>query len=144
MMKRRTALTGTAALALAAGLPLSALAQKKIVLGFASSQIPEHKRWMTIASEQTKERPDGTSGPRALWSHRYRLTTVFSTNKKGSWFKYHVAFDGPNAEAARYEESDPVQIEAREFRALLASGTAKADFSTAADQETEVESEFAM
>ena len=35
MMNRRKALTGTAAIALALGLPASALAQKKIVLGFS-------------------------------------------------------------------------------------------------------------
>jgi delta 1-pyrroline-5-carboxylate dehydrogenase len=38
MMNRRNALTGTAALALAAGLPLSALAQKKLVLGFSTDR----------------------------------------------------------------------------------------------------------
>src|SRR3954469_5564906 len=53
MMKRRTALTGTAALALAAGLPLSALAQKKIVLGF--SQIGAESEWRTANSESIKQ-----------------------------------------------------------------------------------------
>jgi simple sugar transport system substrate-binding protein len=52
-MKRRTALTGTAALALAAGLPLSALAQKKIVLGF--SQIGAESEWRTANSESIKQ-----------------------------------------------------------------------------------------
>lgn len=53
MMKRRTALTGTAALALAAGFPLSALAQKKIVLGF--SQIGAESEWRTANSESIKQ-----------------------------------------------------------------------------------------
>ena len=53
MMKRRTALTGTAALALAAGLPLSALAQKKIVLGF--SQIGAESEWRTANTESIKQ-----------------------------------------------------------------------------------------
>jgi simple sugar transport system substrate-binding protein len=53
MMKRRTALTGTAALALAAGCPLSALAQKKVVLGF--SQIGAESEWRTANSESIKQ-----------------------------------------------------------------------------------------
>jgi ABC-type sugar transport system substrate-binding protein len=53
MMNRRNALTGTAALALAAGLPLSALAQKKIVLGF--SQIGAESEWRTANTESIKQ-----------------------------------------------------------------------------------------
>src|SRR3982751_2877462 len=52
MMKRRTALTGTTALALAAAFPLSVLAQKKIVLGF--SQIGAESEWRTANSESIK------------------------------------------------------------------------------------------
>ncbi|MFC5497317.1 ABC transporter substrate-binding protein [Caenimonas terrae] len=52
-MKRRTALTGTAALALAASLPLPALAQKKIVLGF--SQIGAESEWRTANTESIKQ-----------------------------------------------------------------------------------------
>lgn len=119
--------------------------RKKVVLGFSSSQIAEFRRWMTNASEQTKEAPDGTKRPRALWSHKYRLTTVFNQNKKGSWYKYHSAFDGVNAEAARYTETDPAMADAKAFRALLVAGTAQADFATAS-QETvgATESEFDM
>src|SRR3982751_3289533 len=53
MMKRRTALTGTTALALAAAWPLSALAQKKIVLGF--SQIGAESEWRTANTESIKQ-----------------------------------------------------------------------------------------
>lgn len=53
MMNRRNALTGTAALALAASLPLSALAQKKIVLGF--SQIGAESEWRTANTESIKQ-----------------------------------------------------------------------------------------
>jgi simple sugar transport system substrate-binding protein len=53
MMNRRNALTSTAALAMAAGLPLSALAQKKIVLGF--SQIGAESEWRTANTESIKQ-----------------------------------------------------------------------------------------
>jgi ABC-type sugar transport system substrate-binding protein len=49
---RRTAVTRLAAAALAAGLPLSALAQKKIVLGFA--QIGAESEWRTANTESIK------------------------------------------------------------------------------------------
>lgn len=52
-LRRRTALTGTAALALAAGLPLQAFAQKKIVLGF--SQIGAESEWRTANTESIKQ-----------------------------------------------------------------------------------------
>jgi len=53
MMRRRTALTGSAALALAAGLPLAAFGQKKIVLGF--SQIGAESEWRTANTESIKQ-----------------------------------------------------------------------------------------
>lgn len=53
MNRRRAALSGTAFLALAAGLPLSAFAQKKIVLGF--SQIGAESEWRTANTESIKQ-----------------------------------------------------------------------------------------
>ena len=53
MIDRRAALSGTAFLALAAGLPLSAFAQKKIVLGF--SQIGAESEWRTANTESIKQ-----------------------------------------------------------------------------------------
>jgi ABC-type sugar transport system substrate-binding protein len=51
-IRRRTALQGSAALALAAALPLSAFAQKKIVLGF--SQIGAESEWRTANTDSIK------------------------------------------------------------------------------------------
>lgn len=53
MINRRHALAGTSALALAAGLPLPAFAQKKIVLGF--SQIGAESEWRTANTESIKQ-----------------------------------------------------------------------------------------
>src|SRR3954466_13402901 len=52
MIRRRAALTGTAVLALAAGMPLAAFGQKKIVLGF--SQIGAESEWRTANTESIK------------------------------------------------------------------------------------------
>lgn len=52
-IRRRTALTGTAAFALATGLPLAAFGQKKIVLGF--SQIGAESEWRTANTESIKQ-----------------------------------------------------------------------------------------
>jgi ABC-type sugar transport system substrate-binding protein len=51
--RRRAALSGAAALALAAGMPLNAFAQKKIVLGF--SQIGAESEWRTANTESIKQ-----------------------------------------------------------------------------------------
>lgn len=53
MINRRHALAGTSALALAAGLPLPAFGQKKIVLGF--SQIGAESEWRTANTESIKQ-----------------------------------------------------------------------------------------
>src|SRR3954462_4051995 len=53
MIRRRAALTGTAVLALAAGMPLAAFGQKKIVLGF--SQIGAESEWRTANTESIKQ-----------------------------------------------------------------------------------------
>src|SRR3954471_2048408 len=53
MIRRRAALTGTAVLALAAGTPLAAFGQKKIVLGF--SQIGAESEWRTANTESIKQ-----------------------------------------------------------------------------------------
>jgi len=50
--RRRAALSGTAFLALAAGMPLAAFGQKKIVLGF--SQIGAESEWRTANTESIK------------------------------------------------------------------------------------------
>src|SRR4051812_28927981 len=53
MIRRRAALTGTAVLALAAGMPLAAFGQKKVVLGF--SQIGAESEWRTANTESIKQ-----------------------------------------------------------------------------------------
>src|SRR3954471_22365620 len=53
MIRRRAALSGSALLALAAGMPLAAFGQKKIVLGF--SQIGAESEWRTANTESIKQ-----------------------------------------------------------------------------------------
>jgi simple sugar transport system substrate-binding protein len=53
MNRRRAALSGTAVLAMAAGMPLAAFGQKKIVLGF--SQIGAESEWRTANTESIKQ-----------------------------------------------------------------------------------------
>ena len=52
-VQRRTLLATAAAAALAGGLPLAALAQKKIVLGF--SQVGAESEWRTANTESIKQ-----------------------------------------------------------------------------------------
>jgi hypothetical protein len=117
-----------------------------VVLGFSSTQIGAYQAWMTIAMSQTKQLPDGTEAPRPLWSHKYKLTTVFNSNKKGTWFKMHIGFDGETAEDARLGEDEPLSKAAKEFRELVTSGAAQADFSSAQQEHDagEADAGFAM
>jgi hypothetical protein len=109
--------------------------RQPIVMGFASSQIGAYQAWMTMAKSQVVVE-NGQQRPRALWSHRYRITTAFNQNKKGTWHKMSVAFDAPNAEAARFPVDDAIMQEAKEFRQLLMSGAASANFESAQQEST--------
>lgn len=116
-----------------------------IVLPFSSSQIAPYQMWMTSAKSQTKMGEDNVRRPRALWSHRYRITTSFQQNKKGTWFKMAVSFEGGDAEKARIAEDDPITQEAKDFRSLLLSGAVQANFDSAQRDEAEtVEASYEM
>lgn len=101
--------------------------RRTVVIGFASTQIPTYQSWMTQARAQMKT-VDGVQRPIPLWSHKFRITTKFEKNKKGTWHRMAAAFETGNAETSRLAETDPIMKEAKEFRALLMAGNAQANF----------------
>lgn len=99
---------------------------EQVVIPMASSQIGMYQKWMTSAKTV---KVDGATPP--MFSHRYRLTTFFFSKKDNTWFKWDAKFDGADAEAARLADNDPLFQQAKEFRAMLMAGRARADFSQA-------------
>lgn len=110
-------------------------APERLLLGFSSSQIGPYKRWMTRA-QSVKLQGDHGVITAPLFAHVYRLRTEFAQNKKGTWYRWTVDFDGGDAERARIDKTDPLYEEAKQFRALLLSGAATAAYETASADDT--------
>lgn len=110
-------------------------APERLLLGFSSSQIGAYKRWMTRAQSIKLQGEHGVITP-PLFSHVYRLRTEFAQNKKGTWYRWTVDFDGGDAAKARLGKDDPLFEEAKQFRALLLAGGATAAYESATAEAT--------
>lgn len=111
-------------------------APERLLIGFSSSQIGPYKRWMTRAQSIKLEGEGGRTVVPPLFSHVYRLRTEFAQNKKGTWYRWIVDFDGGDAVKARLGKDDPLYEEAKQFRALLLAGGATAAYETASAEAT--------
>lgn len=117
----------------------------RVIVSFASSQIGMYKKWMTTARGiQVRDEATGRVKTPAMWSHRYRLSSFFFQKKEDTWYKYLVKFDGADAAASRITEDDQLMDEAKDFRALLLSGQATANYESAQQDVPDAEAEFEM
>jgi hypothetical protein len=100
------------------------------VLAFASTKIKPYRDW-TTAMYMVKGRPP-------LFAFRAKIATVKQKNEKGSYFNYHISPFGntwveglinPQTEAALLQE-------ARDFKKLVESGVARANFESQGGNET--------
>lgn len=105
--------------------------RERCVLGFSSTNIGPYKRWMTQAMSQTHTVEGGGQAPIPMWGHRYRITTQFNQKKSNTWYTFNVTFADGSAEKARIPDDAPESSEAKDFRALLTSGAATANFESA-------------
>jgi hypothetical protein len=106
---------------------------ERVVISFASSQIGGYKKWMTMAQSiqvPSKEDPDRMVNP-PMFSHLYRLTSFFFQKKEHTWYKMQATFAYGDAEKSNLPEGSPLFEAAKEFRALVLSGAASANFESA-------------
>jgi hypothetical protein len=118
-------------------------------VSFASSQIAGYKKWMTMATSIQVPAPDGSGRMVVppMFSHAYRLSTFFFQKKEYTWYKWAATFglgDPPSAEASNLAEDSPLYLAAKEFRAMILSGQAQADFQSATQDAETVEAEYEM
>lgn len=104
---------------------------RRVVISFSSSQIATYKKWMTQAQSIQIVQEGGRPVTPPMFSHKYVLTSAFFQKGEYTWHKWQVAFAGGSAEAARLADTDPLCEEAKEFRALLLTGKAQANFESA-------------
>lgn len=107
-------------------------ASEQVVIAFSSTKIKKYKQWMTKARTIQVPGPGGRRITPPLFAHRYRLKTVKEKNKKGEFWNWSVAFDGPDASACRLAPTDPLFQEAVGCASMVKSGEAKADYSSQA------------
>jgi hypothetical protein len=123
---------------------------QRVIISFASSQLAGFKKWMTTAQSIQIPAADGSDRMVVppMFSHLYKLTTFFFQKKENTWYKWLASFalgePSPNAEASRLAEGTPLYEAAREFRAMVVSGRAQADFQTAQQEPEAAEAEYDM
>lgn len=117
---------------------------ERAIISFSSSQISVYKRWMTMAQSINVITADGRLIVPPMFAHKYRLSTVFTQKKDYTWYKFAVRFEGDTAEASRLMPNDILYQAAKEFRAMVLRGAARASFDNAAQDEHELSSNGAV
>lgn len=101
------------------------------VIGFKSTQIPYYKRFIDTVSGIRY--PDGKGNIKnpAIWAHRWLLSTIPDSNKKGSFYSYSLKLANDasplNPRPALMKMDDPYYIMAKELYLAVKAGKAKAD-----------------
>src|SRR5258708_3214596 len=111
------------------------------VIGFASTQVKKYKRLMMTLPSLIGDPP-----VMPLFAYRWRLRTQPEQNSKGKFFGWRIDLDAETAAEARLnpgdpgtgEGADPLYRRAKELYALLREGAARADFTTAAQEDADL------
>lgn len=111
---------------------------RRAMIAFTSTKIGVYKQYITAATDIAYPNPrrgEPNQPPMIkppLWAHRWRVTTVPQSNKKGDFFNYRLqlAERGP-PQASLVRRDDPLYVVAREFYELWTKGQVKADYDAA-------------
>ena len=109
-------------------------------IAMTSTQLKKSRRWMTLATTQTFETPDGQEHAAPLWYRAYNLGTIPESNAKGNWIGWTIE---PWKSIPEFNTEEEPQKAERLFAAVqkfmenLAKGAAKADLSQMDDGGTE-------
>jgi hypothetical protein len=105
------------------------------LLGFASTQIRKYKTFVTQAMGIVYPNAAGVPVRPPLWAHRWHLSTIFESNKKGDYYGWRLTLaDGVSVMDSikvRLKLSDPLYLQGREFYELIKQGTVKVDYERA-------------
>jgi hypothetical protein len=113
------------------GLNLNAKLRPSFI-SFTSTQLKKARRWMTLATTQTIEMPDGNEVAAPLWYRAYKLGTVGESNSKGAWIGFTIEPWKAIPEFATEEEPQKAErlfAAVTKFRESIERGEVKADTS---------------
>jgi hypothetical protein len=97
-----------------------------IVLGCAGAKRKPYKAWMTKARGVRVRQDDGRMVEPPLFAHVWRLKTVFQEGNGNDWYSINATWGMGSAVASRLTPDAPLYLSAKDFRALVISGAAKA------------------
>lgn len=107
------------------------------LLRFKSTQIPYYKSFVdTCLSIEYPNSKGGTSNP-PLFAHRWHLSSMPDSNKKGSYFSHRLAMvngaTALNPRPALVRQDNPLYALCKEFYASIQKGHVQANFKDADD-----------
>lgn len=100
------------------------------LISMTSSQIKRSKKWMSQMQALKVEIKKQIITPPMFYS-RFHLTTVIETKDTNKWYGWKIERTA--------EATTPEYVAARDFKAAIETGVAKADFSKAADIDAEAD-----
>jgi hypothetical protein len=108
---------------------------RRAMLAFTSTKISVYKQWLAAATDIKYPNPRAAepNQPRVisppLWAHRWRLTTVPQSNRKGDFFNWRLSLAEKGApQLSLVRRTDPLYVMAKEFHDQWAAGQVKADY----------------
>jgi hypothetical protein len=103
----------------------------RAIIPITSTKIGVYRRWMTRVLDIRYPDRVGVLRQPALFAHRWRLTAVPISNRKGDFFNYKFDLAVPgDSRASLMRLDDPRYAAAKEFYSLWAEGKVKADYTT--------------
>lgn len=110
---------------------------RRAMIAFTSTKIGVYTRWLAAATDikypNPRWEPGSNSQPQfispPLWAHRWRLTSVPQTNKKGDFFNFKFALAVPGStKESLVPRRHPLYLMAKEFYEQWKDGQVKADY----------------
>jgi hypothetical protein len=90
----------------------------------SSTQLKKARRWLSLATFERLEAPDGRTFTPPLYYRTYNLTTVQESNAQGQWMGWKIERGEPITSLPSYRT---LLAECRDFARVLAQGSVKAD-----------------
>lgn len=99
-----------------------------VTLAFTSTKISVYKRWNTKVNMFTIKSPSGAKIRPPLFAHKVRVTAVKEKNNKGEFYNFDLQPANGGVADSLLPPGHPALEAAKEFRQLVESGAARADY----------------
>lgn len=105
-----------------------------VVLPLSSTAITPFKQFLSVLNPLLRK---GVP----IFAPRVRVSSRYTTNKEGEFYRWHFALDGDTTKAYLAGPNDPIIEIAAEFRESITTGIARVDFAAGQDQDENTDSD---